>query len=347
MKKVFLVIAIIGIILCGCGRTLEESIKTESSATQNDNGVRIQSCELPYDGDKEMYIDSVYLQDKLQVLSLAMENDDFVLKRSVMSEVGVWEEHKEELDGEIKKHIGISDDDVAYITKIHKESEDTLFALWQQCKLVNNEDDDSLTRTYIKFGVVKIDVPSWDMKMLWTNDIDEKDAGAGVTDFGITDVGDFMLYFGQQQKIVKYTSQGEAKDEFDLKNSFRGAAQFNEDDIWGVSQENKTLIRYSYADGQVKKQSSTPIEMDENTQTWKIFGGLNENQYFCDEGQLYIIRESKELEKVFSNEKLPAAVTDYVNSDTESKSYLIGPKVLDEGEKAKGNSVELRVYVIV
>ena len=106
MKKVFLVIAIIGIILCGCGRTLEESIKTESSATQNDNGVRIQSCELPYDGDKEMYIDSVYLQDKLQVLSLAMENDDFVLKRSVMSEVGVWEEHKEELDGEIKKHIG-------------------------------------------------------------------------------------------------------------------------------------------------------------------------------------------------------------------------------------------------
>ena len=346
MKKVFLVIAIIGIILCGCGRTLEESIKTESSATQNDNGVRIQSCELPYDGDKEMYIDSVYLQDKLQVLSLAMENDDFVLKRSVMSEVGVWEEHKEELDGEIKKHIGISDDDVAYITKIHKESEDTLFALWQQCKFVKNEED-SFTRTYVKFGIVKIDVPSWDMKMLWTNDIDEKDAGAGVTDFGITDVGDFMLYFGQQQKIVKYTSQGEAKDEFDLKNSFRGAAQFNEDDIWGVSQENKTLIRYSYADGQVKKQSSTPIEMDENTQTWKIFGGLNENQYFCDEGQLYIIRESKELEKVFSNEKLPAAVTDYVNSDTESKSYLIGPKVLDEGEKAKGNSVELRVYVIV
>lgn len=53
------------------------------------------------------------------------------------------------------------------------------------------------------------------------------------------------------------------------------------------------------------------------------------------------------MEKVFSNEKLPAAVTDYVNSDTESKSYLIGPKVPDEGEKAKGNSVELRVYVIV
>ena len=168
-----------------------------------------------------------------------------------------------------------------------------------------------------------------------------------MTDFGITDVCDFMLYFGQQQKIVKYNSQGEAKDEFDLKNSFRGAAQFNEDDIWGVSQENKTLIRYSYADGQVKKQSSTPIEMDENTQMWKIFGGLNENLYFCDEGKLYIIKESKELEKVFSNEKLPAAVTDYVNSDTESKSYLIGPKVLDEGEKAKGNSVELRVYVIV
>lgn len=106
-------------------------------------------------------------------------------------------------------------------------------------------------------------------------------------------------------------------------------------------------LKYSYADGQVKKQSSTPIEMDENTQMWKIFGGLNENLYFCDEGKLYIIKESKELEKVFSNEKLPAAVTDYVNSDTESKSYLIGPKVLDEGEKAKGNSVELRVYVIV
>lgn len=343
MKKVFLAIAIMGIILCGCGQVHEESIKTESSDTQKEEGVRIQSCEFPIDINTELYIDSVYLQEKLQVLSLTKENNDFVLKRNVMSEVGVWEEYKEKIDG---KYIERSDDETASFSKIHKESEDTLFALWQQCKFVKNEED-SFTRTYVKFGIVKIDVPSWDMKMLWTNDIDEKDAGAGVTDFGITDVGDFMLYFGQQQKIVKYNSQGEAKDEFDLKNSFRGAAQFNEDDIWGVSQENKTLIRYSYADGQVKKQSSTPIEMDENTQMWKIFGGLNENLYFCDEGKLYIIKESKELEKVFSNEKLPAAVTDYVNSDTESKSYLIGPKELDEGEKAKGNSVELWVYVIV
>ena len=79
MKKVFLIIAIIGIILCGCGRTQEETIKTESSNTQNSDGVKIQSCELPYDGDKEMYIDSVYLQEKLQVISLAMENNDFIL----------------------------------------------------------------------------------------------------------------------------------------------------------------------------------------------------------------------------------------------------------------------------
>lgn len=347
MKKVFFVIAIIGIILCGCGRTQEESIKTESSDTQNDNGVRIQSCELPYDGDKEMYIDSVYLQDKLQVLSLAMENDDFVLKRSVMSEVGVWEEHKEELDGEIKKHIGISDDDVAYITKIHKESEDTLFALWQQCKLVNNEDDDSLTRTYVKFGIMKIDVQTWEMKMLWTNDMDEKDANAGVTDFGITDVGDFMLYFGQQQKIVNYNSQGEAKAEFDMKNSFSGVAQFNGDDIWALSKETKAITRYSYAEGKVEKQSSIPFEMEENAQMWKIFGDLDEKLYFFDKGELYIVKESKELEKVFPNEKLPVAFTDYVNSDTESKSYLIGPKVIDGGEKKNDNSIQLHVYVIV
>ncbi len=86
MKKVFLAIAIMGIILCGCGQTQEESVKTESSETQKKEGVRIQSCELPVDINTELYIDSVYLQEKLQVLSLTKENNDFVLKRNVMSE---------------------------------------------------------------------------------------------------------------------------------------------------------------------------------------------------------------------------------------------------------------------
>ena len=67
MKKVFLAIAIMGIILCGCGQTREESVKTESSETQKKEGVRIQSCEFPVDINTELYIDSVYLQEKLQV----------------------------------------------------------------------------------------------------------------------------------------------------------------------------------------------------------------------------------------------------------------------------------------
>ena len=346
MKKVFLIIAIIGIILCGCGRTQEETIKTESSNTQNSDGVKIQSCELPYDGDKEMYIDSVYLQEKLQVISLAMENNDFILKRNVMSEVGVWEEHKEELDEEIKKYIGNSSDEAGYLTKIHKESEDTLFALWQQYKLVKNEDDDSLTRTYVKFGIVKIDVQTWEMKMLWISDMDEKGSNSGVTDFGITDVGDFMLYFGQQQKIVNYNILGEAKDEFDMKNSFSGVAQFNEDDIWVLSKPKEAIIRYTYATGDVEKQSSTPFETDENAQMWKVFGNLDEKLYFSEKGELYIVKESKKLEKVFYNEKLPEAFSDYVNSDTEGKTYLIGPKVIEEDEKKNKNSIQLQVYVV-
>ena len=88
MKKVFLAIAIMGIILCGCGQAQEENVKTESSETQKKEGVRIQSCEFPVDINAELYIDSVYLQEKLQVLSLTKENNDFVLKRNVMSEVG-------------------------------------------------------------------------------------------------------------------------------------------------------------------------------------------------------------------------------------------------------------------
>ena len=49
MKKVFLAIAIMGIILCGCGQAQEENVKTESSETQKKEGVRIQSCEFPVD----------------------------------------------------------------------------------------------------------------------------------------------------------------------------------------------------------------------------------------------------------------------------------------------------------
>lgn len=132
-----------------------------------------------------------------------------------------------------------------------------------------------------------------------------------------------------------------------MKNSFSGVAQFNGDAIWALSKETKAITRYSYAEGKVEKQSSTPFEMEENAQMWKIFGDLDEKLYFFDKGELYIVKESKELEKVFYNEKLPVAFTDYVNSDTESKSYLIGPKVIDGGEKKNDNSIQLQVYVIV
>ena len=69
--------------------------------------------------------------------------------------------------------------------------------------------------------------------------------------------------------------------------------------------------------------------------------------YFFEKGELYIVKESQELEKVFHNEKLPEAFSDYVNSDTESKSYLIGTKVIDEEDNKNKNSIQLQVYVIV
>ena len=50
---------------------------------------------------------------------------------------------------------------------------------------------------------------------------------------------------------------------------------------------------------------------------------------------------------MFHNEKLPEAFSDYVNSDTERKSYLIGTKVIDEEDNKNKNSIQLQVYVIV
>ena len=49
---------------------------------------------------------------------------------------------------------------------------------------------------------------------------------------------------------------------------------------------------------------------------------------------------------MFHNEKLPEAFSDYVNSDTEGKTYLIGPKVIEEDEKKNKNSIQLQVYVV-
>lgn len=86
MKKVFLAIAIMGIILCGCGQAQEENVKTESSETQKKEGVRIQSCEFPVDINAELYIDSVYLQENYKFV--LTKETMICFKKEVMSKLG-------------------------------------------------------------------------------------------------------------------------------------------------------------------------------------------------------------------------------------------------------------------
>lgn len=331
--------------LSGCAQESADQTKDDSEKIESfSTGLLMESYECPFDIKTDMYIDSVYLEDKFQIILLSMENGNFVLKRQIMEEDGEWKEATQKLDESIAGYIGNRGGKSSYFTKIHKETEDTLYALWQQYEIVEDEEE-NLTRIYTKFGIAEIDVNSWEIKMLWTNSMDEGDVNSGVTDFGITDVGDFMLYFGQRQKVVKYSILGEVRDEFDMRNKFSGVAQFNEGDIWVLSQERNELLRYNYSNGKVEKESSTPCEADENAQTWKVFGQTDETIYFCKNSQLYIVEESKGLKEIAVNKKIPVTFSDYVNSEVDHNCYLLGKKMSGE-EESEDNGNCLQVYVI-
>ena len=345
MKKIYLLIFVLSLFLVGCAQESAEQIKDDSEEMESfTTGLSMESYECPFDIKTDMYIDSVCLVDKFQILLLSKENGDFVLKREIMEKDGEWKEETQKIDKSIADHIGNKGGKSSCFTKICKESEDTLYALWQEYSLIEQKDN-SFIRKFIKFGIVEIDTNSWNMKMLWTNSFDEENADSGVTDFGITDVGDFALYFGQSQKIINYEVSGDIRNEFDMKNTFSGVAQFDEGDIWVLSQERNELLRYGYSDGKVKKESSTPCEADENAQIWKVFGKLDETLYLCKNSQLYIVEESKGLKEITVNKKIPVTFSDYANSETGHVCYLLGKKMSGEEEsETSGNC--LQVYVI-
>lgn len=320
------------IFLSACGEKEQSKIKIKSGEKSNEKQFKlceVDKKEYTLDLNDEMVIDFLCYKGELELYSFGVElnasnePEYYMIKRDYNSEIT----EKTKVDnGEGTPLFEIEQKNTSQrikrLTKLNMDANGDVLGLWQEYKVDTNDIEGK--KTCINRGIIKMERDSKKIIQIVDNLISDDTINYLAEDFTVNEVGEFVIYFPENQSCYFYNESGELRETYDLSKKMTGKLQFHGNYGWAVNKDMNAIIRFD----SVNSEDVVVFDKEMRDNRWFVCGNDQNGYALVDSTGAYQIENDK-LRKVKMKNKDGFKMTKTsraIVSDSELLGFVLDQK---------------------